>query len=191
MISAGQHNDPRMQQGGYSPPVPQAYAPPPQAPFVIPQVQTSGMQPAWPSMTFKPKELDDGTARGYLWGQFAVNAAQAVGNIIISGFNIGLAREGMQKQYDLQVADFALRDKVAGYQKEIAYKQLTNQESAIKTQAEMHKNQTLHEEEMRKLEGRTQERLAKIAESGKTERARFLSVSDAFNRRDYSNGATV
>ena len=187
----GQNHDPRI-QGGYPPPqMYQQPQPAPMAPFTIAQVATGSMQPSWPEMKFSTEKLDKEVAGNILGWQTAMNGVQVAGNIGLSIANAFLASEGMQKQFDLQKRDFDLRDKVALYQKEVALGQLDNQRSAIDTQNEMHQNQISHEQEMRKLEGNTQERLARIAESGKTERARFLSVSDAFNRRDYSNGVTV
>lgn len=190
MISAGNNMDPRMQgmQGmqGYGAPQPQAGAVQLSTPAQLPYTPISA-----PNLNISIPKLSEGMAAKYLGWQTLIQAGGAVGNIITSFLNYGIAKTAMEKQAEVAGKYYDTQDKLAGYQKDVAIRQLDVQESGFYVQRDMHSAQVRHEENMARLEGHTRARLARIGEDGRTERARILSVTDAFSRRGWDMGTPL
>lgn len=122
----------------------------------------------------------------------AISDAIAAGvNIVGMSLQSALASQSMSNQCTIATKYYETQGQIAGYQREVAIKQLDVQFEAINAQQKMHSEQTRHEERMAKLEGSTQTRLAAIEQQSKTDRARILSVTDAFSRRGYSYGSAA
>lgn len=133
----------------------------------------------------------DSLPNWYWYGSAITNGIGAAGNIVNSFFNYSLSGKAINAQKDIAIKYYATQDSIAGRQEKVALRQLGVQENAIFTQQAMHGEQTRHEEVMARLEGATQARLARISEDGRTERAKILSVSDAFSRRGYDSGTPL
>jgi hypothetical protein len=123
-----------------------------------------------------------------LWGGIGMVGSQVnqtfnqIFNYLLANKSLGVQQAVAEKYYDTQ-------DKIAGYQRDVALNELAVRETAIYVSQDMHKDQIVHEEQMARLEGSTQSRLARIAEDGKTDRAKILSMSDAFSRTGWDMGA--
>lgn len=155
--------------------------------FVMPQMlATSPMQA--PQMKVNVDGSSANIPSGYWWMQGGSMALGAVTNLVSSILNYNLSSEAMETQYDIYNRNMTAQETIAGYQKDVALAQLGAQGKAIEAQTTMHGEQTRHEQAMGKLEQNTQVMLARIAENGKTDRARILSVSDAFSRRGWDMG---
>lgn len=155
--------------------------------FVMPQMlATSPMQA--PQMKVN---VDGSSANipSWYWGlQGGSMLVGALTNLATTHFNYLLSSKAMEAQYNIYDRNMTAQETIAGYQKEVALQQLGEQGKAIEAQTTMHGEQTRHEQAMGKLEQNTQVMLARIAENGKTDRARILSVSDAFSRRGWDMG---
>ena len=122
----------------------------------------------------------------------AISDAISAGvNIVGMSLQSALASQSMSNQCKIAGKYYETQGEIANYQRQVAIKQLDVQFEAINAQQRMHSEQARHEERMAKLEGSTQTRLASIAEQGKTDRARILSVTDAFSRCGYSYGSAA
>ena len=143
------------------------------------------------NMQIKGKELSANQTDALAWGQLGNQTLGMVGNMINSYLNWDLQSKALKAQMEAITGEhgyYATQDKIAGYQTQVAMKQLQVQENAIYVQKDMHTEQIRHEETMTRLEGATQRQLAVVAENAKTDRAQILSVSDAFNRRSRDMG---
>lgn len=195
MISAGQYAAPPPQQPpgpyGQQPPYPGAQMGPIFTP-IMPQWQTFPMNSGMPSIT-ATTELDSADAKELMGTQIGVgaflNVTSAAGNFASQYMQYRLAGTAMDNQLAAIEAYYETQGVIAEDQRQVALKQLELQGNAVDAQRAMHSNQVLHEETMLRLQGSVQARLAMIEEGGKSDRARILSVSDAFNRRSYDNGA--
>lgn len=160
----------------------------------IPQWQAAPQQMGgWPTITVDHSFKNDEQAADYLKTaaglQFGGNIINGLLNIWSQSMQSSLASEGMQHQADIAMKYYSTQGEIAGYQREVALKQLQVQSDAINVQQSMHSGQMLHEEVMAKLENSAQARLASIAEQGKTDRARIMSMTDAFKRSSYDSGS--
>lgn len=179
-------------QGSGQPPAAQMFTP------IMPQWQTFPTNTG-PStnigITAKPiagetewnKQLGDYLNSSMKWGA-GLNALNSVANLVSQYMQYRLANNAMSKQAQIANKYYDTDLAIKGLQSKVAIKQLGVQNNAITMQGRMHSNQIRHEEVMSRLEGSTQARLAAIAEQGKTDRAKILSASDAFNRRGYNYG---
>lgn len=193
MTSAGQqYLGP--QQPGY-PPQQQGYYPPQQQPqgpaFVMPQLLPVGtFQPPAFNMNFEDANMSD-VPKVYWWGQGIAAVGGMAGNVLNSIFNYELSSQAMTDQRKIAIKYYDTQDAIAGYQKDVALEQLSVQGDAIAAQVEMHGNQVNHEQEMGKLEKSTRVVLAKISEDGRTERAKVLSMGNAFARGGWDMGTPM
>lgn len=180
MIGAGQYNP--YQQGGIQP----------------------GMYPGMMGPTFQPMfpqwNVPSGPAvnlSGNLdklsstqeWGVLGMQGLGMVAGATFQGLNTWLASEAMNYQNKIANKYYTTQQNIASYQQEAALRQLEIQDNALFVQQRMHRDQMRHEETMKELELKTQSRLARITEEGRTERAKILSASDAFSRRGWDYGA--
>ncbi len=192
MISAGfinqntgqrtnqQQSNPYMQGGGMAPP--QAVGPSFQPTFGPQWTAPSSA----PGINFKAELSEADAAEAMRWGFGTQMAGMAV-NTIMQGFNYGLAAKSMEYQASIANKYYDTQETIAGYQKEVAIEQLSVQKEGMGIQQEMHAAQIEHEKGMARLEGNTQARLKMIEDRGKTNRAKILTVSNAFDRRGWSN----
>ncbi|MBN1282501.1 MAG: hypothetical protein JXA24_01865 [Proteobacteria bacterium] len=127
--------------------------------------------------------------QGYMWGQFGLQAGGMLNGLANMLCNYGLANKAMEAQVDIATKYYEVQDNIASYQLEASLAQIGVQEKAIDAQTRMHTEQCRHEEKMAKLDGNTKARLAAIAESGKNERAKIFSVTDAFSRSGWDLGS--
>jgi hypothetical protein len=135
--------------------------------------------------TLKPED----SSKALAW-QGWLQAGGMAANTLIAGFNYGLQSESISAQKDVMKSYYGAQEKIAGFQQQVAIRQLDVQETAVITQSQMHRNQLAHEERIARLEGSTQAKLARIQEDGKNTRARTLSMTDAFksSREDWFYG---
>lgn len=137
------------------------------------------------TMNLKSGSEEAKWAMGINGGMQAVNSAL---NAYITYCNTQLQGKALDAQAEIAKKYYGAQEKIAGYQQTVALRQLDVQETAIYVQQDMHRLQATHEEKMMRLEGATQVRLARVAESGKNERARILSTQDVFSRRGHFMG---
>lgn len=179
MLGAGQYNP--YQQGGIQPGMyPGMMGPTFQPTF--PQWNV----PSGPAINFDGKlgELSPGQKSGLM----GMQGFGMVAGGIFQGLNTWLASESMNHQFGIANKYYDTQQNIASYQQEAALRQLEIQDNALFVQQRMHRDQMRHEETMKELESKTQSRLARITEEGRTERAKVLSVSDAFSRRGWDYG---
>jgi len=100
-----------------------------------------------------------------------------------------LASKGMEAQTEIACKYYDTQSTIAGYQRDVAVKQLDVQMTAINANEKMQGVECIHEETMQRLQGAAQARLAMISEQGKTDRAKILATTDAFSRNHYSYGS--
>jgi hypothetical protein len=112
-----------------------------------------------------------------------INAGIGLLNGITSWVALGLQNEQMGRYYDYM-------NRVADDSREIALAQINLQSEAMDHESAMMEEKSRHEQELARIEQRTQIRLAKIAEKGKTDRAGIYAANNAF-ARDYSYGSPV
>lgn len=183
MLSAGNY------PAAYGPP--HGYQPPPQQPmgptFTPAAMQAPPFAMSMPNIALKGN-LTPGQQEGMLWANAGGNLVGAAGNIMNSVFNYNLAKMSMESQSAIATKYYEVQDNIAGYQSKVALKQLGVQNNAIAAQQSMHRDQIRHEEQMARLESSMQRQLARIGENGRTERAKIMSTSDAFNRRGWDMG---
>jgi len=122
------------------------------------------------------------------WWDGGAMIADSVGQTIASGLNYALQSKALSAQAEIAGKYYETQGKIAGYQRDVALRQLYVQEEAITAQQAMHRDQCTHEEKMLRLEGSVQARLAMIQESGKNRRAEILSMTDAFARSSWDMG---
>lgn len=178
------------QTTGYTPSLPgQGMAPAQGVTFSQP-AQLQYMPMSQPNLNITMDSLDSDAAEAYLnrqtnlqWGSLAANFCTTIANACIAKKSIEAQTTIASKYYDTQ-------DNIASYQKDVAIRQLEVQDNSLFIQRDMHSAQVRHEEAMARLEGHTQARLANISESGRNERARILSMTDAFSRRGWDNMGT-
>lgn len=179
MIGAGQYNNPYQQMGMQPGMQPGMYPGMYQGPTFQPMLL--------PSTPFGSNniniELDELTL-----GAGLLQAGGMVGGLANQIMNTFLASDAMGKQADIADKYYSTQQNIASYQQEVALRQLEIYDNSLLVQQRMHKDQMGHEENMAKLESKTQGRLARIAEDGRTDRAKILSVSDAFSRRGWDYG---
>jgi hypothetical protein len=140
-------------------------------------------------------ELDSETGKKMIESQ----QKMAVGSMVANSFtstihdmlNHSLAMKSLGVQETVALRYYDSQDKIAGDQRAVAFKQLDVQEAGIYAQQEMHRDQTLHEEKMARIEGSVQARLASITEDGKTQRAEIMTMNDAFSRNGWDMGTPV
>ncbi len=179
----GQQTNPYMQGGGMAPP--SAMGPSFQPTF----------GPQWtaptsaPGINFKAELGTKESAEAMRWG-FGTQIAGMAVNTILQGLNYDLAAKSMKYQASIANKYYETQGTIAGYQKEVAIAQLGVQKEGMGIQQEMHAAQLDHEKSMARLAGNTQARLKMIEDRGKTNRAKILTVSNAFDRRGWSNYGT-
>lgn len=185
MISAG-NNYPTAP--GYGPPPGYGMAPPAGPSFATPaQLQYMPMSQPNLNITMDSSKVPD----NYLKWQTGLQGGAMLSNLGTTIANYYIAKKSMEAQAKIAVKYYETQDNIASYQKDVAIKQLEVQDSALFVQKDMHFTQTRHEENMARLEGHTQARLARITEDGRSERARILSMTDAFSRRGWGMGAPL
>lgn len=134
-------------------------------------------------------QLKDEDAKDAMTWQGSLSAGTTAVNAMISGFNYGLAGQQIGAQKEIGKAYYHATEKVAGYKMQVAMREMDIRENGMYIQQQMLGSQQEHEERLMRLEGSAQVRIAQIQESGKTERARQISVTDAFSaRRSYGFG---
>jgi hypothetical protein len=162
---------------------------------VMPQWQTFPMNASTPSVSVTGEIKDEEKLGEYLNQQTVWSGVQnvigAVGNGLAQYWQFSLAGKAMDHQLSAINTYYKTQETIAGDQRDVALKQLELQMSAVGAQQEMHHEQTQHEETMVRLQGSVAARLAMIEEGGKTDRARIISMSDAFNRRSYDFGTPL
>lgn len=127
---------------------------------------------------------DGPNGRIYAYGNIASDVLGNLNDALSTGLNFALASDAMSKQMTIATAYYATQERIAGMQKDVAGKQIQLQEKAIDTQYKMYKDQRIHEQTLARLEGATQERLARIAEDGKLARLGVMETSRAFGQRN-------
>lgn len=146
--------------------------------------------PAIAQSNFMPQinyeaQLEPGTA-----GKLAIG--QLIAGTILNGFaiwaNHDISSKSIAAQKAIALQYYSTQQAIAGMQQEVALKQLGVQEYAITIQQKMHSAQIWHEQRMKTIESSMQFKLAKISEDGRSERAKILSVRDAFTRGNYDLG---
>lgn len=153
------------------------------APSLVPYLQTGGSD-------YRLKL--DGSAAMWAMGANEVNrAATTVCNTILGAKNAGIVNNMIDAQETVATKYYDTQEKIAGYQQEVALKYMDVQETAIFAQERMHGKQTEHEQKMMKLENSARVKLAQVAEKGRTDRTKILSVQDAFSRRGYFMGNSM
>ena len=172
MIGAGQYNNP-YQQTGMQPGM-YPYQGPTFQPMLLPST------PFGSNINIELNEMTDGA--------IGLQAGGMVAGMVNQLMNYSLASDAMGHQADIAGQYYSTQQNIASYQQEVALKQLEIYDNSLLVQQRMHKDQMGHEENMAKLESKTQGRLAQIAEDGRTDRAKILSVSDAFSRRGWDYG---
>lgn len=134
-------------------------------------------------------ELKDGQAADYLNKQFGLQIGGMALNTFKLALDYGLATQAMGSQEKIALEYYKTKREESADARAVAMREVDLREEAIFAQERMHSKQTDHELLLKKLEGKTQERLAMISERGKNERARLFSVTDAFSaRRDWDYG---
>ena len=177
MIGAGQYNPSQLQQSGMYPGMyPGIYQGPPFTPMLLPST------PFGPSLNIDAKVDELGP------GVLALQAGGMVGGLVNQIMNFSLAGDAMNHQANIASKYYDTQQNIASYQQEAALRQLEIQDNAVLVQQRMHRDEIRHKETMKELELKTQSRLARIAEEGRTERAKILSTSDAFSRRGWDYG---
>lgn len=180
MLGAGQYNPYQqggVQQGMYPGMYPGMYQGPTFTPTLLPSTSFG------PSLNVDAKVDELGT------GVLGLQAGGMVAGLVNQLMNFGLAGAAMNYQNQIASKYYDTQQNIASYQQEAALRQLEIQDNAVLVQQRMHRDQMRHEETMKELELKTQSRLARIAEEGRTERAKILSASDAFSRRGWDYGA--
>jgi hypothetical protein len=186
MISAGQQvqNNQTNQQTGCQ----QTAYPSPVGPSFTPiQLPAQNFGASAPNISMNWNPGDD-FMKPYMWGQFGMQAVGQIASIGQMIANYKLASQAMKSQTTIACKYYDTQDKIAGYQMEVALAQTNVQGKAIDAQVEMHSEQCRHEQALARLNNSVQARLASIAENGKTERARILSMTDAFSRGSWDMG---
>ncbi len=200
MISAGYYGDPSTYGYGQQPPP--GYGQPggymqPQGPAVgsYTPIQHSGnVGTAMPGINVSAEmgsemgpqvaDLMRNQIRWAGWG----SAMNATTSVVSDVCNAILANKSLNVQKSVANKFYNTQSEIAGFQREVAIRQLDVQQSAVNAQKDMHHEQMRHEEKMLRLEGSIQARLAKITEDGKTKRAEIMSMTDAFARCGWDMG---
>ncbi len=113
----------------------------------------------------------------------AINGGIALLNAATSWGVIIAQNEQMGRYYDYL-------NKVADDARSVTLAEINLREKAMYHEEAMMEEKNRHEQELARIEQRTQIRLAKIAENGKTERAGIYAANNAF-ARDYNYGSPV
>lgn len=157
--------------------------------ITMPQSTPLAYMPQQSGMQMKLNVPKDDAPAALAW-QGSNQALSTIGNTIIAGLNSSLQGKAIEAQSSVMKAYYGTQEKIAGFQKQVAMRQLDVQERAVLTQSQMHRNQLAYEEKVTRLEGSTQAKLARIHEDGKTARARTMTMTDAFksSREDWFYG---
>lgn len=192
--AAGQLYQPTQPQQQYGPPPGYGYGGYPQGggitlqqpqmlPVAVPNI-SGGI-----NMQIEGAQLDKYQTAAIAGGQMGLQAFGMIGNMLNSFLNWDLQKLSLASQQEIALKFYDVQDSIAAKQTSVAMRQIDVQEHAIDTQRDMHREQTRHEQTLARLEGATQRQLALIAENGKSDRAKMLSVaSDAFKRGSWDMG---
>ncbi|MFH0799965.1 MAG: hypothetical protein V2A66_07295 [Pseudomonadota bacterium] len=140
------------------------------------------------NMQIQGAKLDDKQTANLGYAQQGLQAFGMVSNMVNSFLNWDLSKTSMNNQMTVALKYYDTQDTIAGYQTKVAMRQLDVQQNAIYVQQQMHTDQMRHEEKLASLEGATKRQLLAIEVQGKADRAKILSVSDAFTRRGWDMG---
>lgn len=148
--------------------------------FQLQQLQQ--VQPAAISIKAKGPQAE----QAIMWN--GINQAAGTGaNMLTSMFNYLNQSDAIDANAQIAKEYYETSADIAEAQAEVAVKQLEVQDNALYVQADMQREMNESNERMKKTEGYTQRAIVAEQEKGKTDRARVVAATGAFENRNSWN----